>query len=148
MKLHDTVCFLFHYICSHYSHVIYAQKLFVISSHCVSIYVLNQAQNMKKKSSLSTARSARMVVLSDEGYPEREIKVKVLCCKDSCSYWYPKYQEHLATTRWTSQKKTVLEMTLQRSTLLHGPQEILIRRYILFCFKMVQMSLLEQLHDF
>lgn len=31
-----------------------------------------------------------MLVLCDEGYPEREIKVKVGCCKDSCSYWSSK----------------------------------------------------------
>lgn len=65
---------------------------------------------MKKKSSLSTARSARMVVLCDEGYPEREIKVNIGCCKER---WYPKYQEHLATTREMEvSEKTVLEMTL------------------------------------
>lgn len=104
---------------------------------------------MSKKSLLSSNRRAQIVIWRDEGYSEREVRVKIGCSKRTVHIAIVNFQNSRIFSdkdRSGHPRKTSSGNDHSIKRMLHDSQQVLLRRYVLYRCKTVQMSVLRRIH--
>ena len=112
------------------------------SSDQKDIHYVNLSFKNWQKSSLSENKRAKIVTLFNEGYLERQISVKVSCCKTAVIVNFKTSGSFRDKKRCGRPRKTSLrDDHLIKSIATHSRQ-VPAERYVLLCFRQVQISVL------
>ena len=100
---------------------------------------------MGKISSLSENKRAKIVTLCNEGYSERQISVKVSCCKTAVHTAIVNFKTSGSfrdKKRCGRPRKTSLRDDHLIKRIATHSQQVPVERYVLLCFRQVQISVL------